>query len=123
MSSDHDTTMDNEDSGTEETNDCVDSTTESDNYLKNSDLLAALQIDSYEVSPTTSSIQYRNRRVTSSRFFVFQNLPAIVKKRVNALKNLQLQVTNLEAKFYEEVHLLECKYNKLYYPIHEKVTT
>lgn len=55
-------------------------------------------------------------------FFVFQSLPAPVKRRVKALKNLQLQVTNLEAKFYEEVHLLECKYNKLYYPIHEKVT-
>lgn len=53
--------------------------------------------------------------------YSFQNLPAPVKKRINALKNLQLDVTNLEAKFYEEVHLLECKYHKLYHPIHEKV--
>lgn len=28
-----------------------------------------------------------------------ENLPEPVKKRVNALKNLQLEVTNLEAKF------------------------
>lgn len=68
----------------------------SGDYLKKSDILAAIQ------------------------YAQFENLPAPVKKRVNALKNLQLEVTNLEAKFYEEVHLLECKCNRLYFPIHEK---
>lgn len=42
------------------------------------------------------------------------------RKRMNALKNEQLKFTELEAKFYEELHQLECKYNKLYEPIFEK---
>lgn len=49
-------------------------------------------------------------------------LPAPVKRRIKALKKLQLEATNIEAKFFEEVHMLECKYHKLYSPIYEKVT-
>lgn len=48
-------------------------------------------------------------------------LPAPVKRRIKALKRLQLETTNIEAKFFEEVHALECKYHKLYSPIYEKV--
>lgn len=82
-------------SGNEEETLEIDGSNISD-FLKKSDILAALQQQT------------------------MANLPAPVKKRINALKNLQLEVTNLEAKFYEEVHLLECKYHKLYHPIHEK---
>ena len=39
---------------------------------------------------------------------------------MKALKQLQLQSTFLEAKFYEEVHALECKYYKLSVPIYQK---
>jgi nucleosome assembly protein 1-like 1 len=53
--------------------------------------------------------------------YVFQQLPACVKRRIKALKKIQLEATNVEAKFYEEVHLLECKYHKLYTPLYEKV--
>ncbi|XP_065201111.1 nucleosome assembly protein 1-like 1 [Planococcus citri] len=91
MSSDQENPSGNEESETIE----VDGSSISD-FLKKSDILAALQQET------------------------LANLPAPVKKRINALKNLQLEVTNLEAKFYEEVHLLECKYHKLYQPIHEK---
>lgn len=52
---------------------------------------------------------------------LFQQLPACVKRRIKALKKIQLETTNIEAKFYEEVHLLECKYQKLYTPLYEKV--
>lgn len=52
---------------------------------------------------------------------LFQQLPAPVKRRIKALKKIQLEATNIEAKFYEEVHLLECKYHKLYTPLYEKV--
>jgi hypothetical protein len=45
---------------------------------------------------------------------------AAVTKRLNALKNEQLRFTALEAKFFEEMHALECKYHKLYEPIYEK---
>lgn len=48
-------------------------------------------------------------------------LPAPVKRRIKALKKLQLETTNIEAKFFEEVHALECKYHKLYTPLYEKV--
>ncbi|KAL3266206.1 hypothetical protein HHI36_010389 [Cryptolaemus montrouzieri] len=48
------------------------------------------------------------------------NLPPSVKRRVKALKRLQLETTNIEAKFYKEVHELECKYHKLYVPLYEK---
>lgn len=33
-----------------------------------------------------------------------ESLPKVVKRRVNALKNLQVQCAQIEAKFYEEVH-------------------
>ena len=44
----------------------------------------------------------------------------LVKRRLNALKNLQFKSAQLEVKFYEELYLLECKYNKLTKPINEK---
>lgn len=44
-----------------------------------------------------------------------------VKRRVKALKKLQLEATNIEAKFFKEVHDLECKYHKLYVPLTRSV--
>lgn len=48
-------------------------------------------------------------------------LPKAVKRRVHALKRLQVQCANIEAKFYEEVHDLERKYSALYQPLFDKV--
>jgi hypothetical protein len=53
---------------------------------------------------------------------IFQSLPAPVKRRLKALKKLQLEATKIEAKFYEEIHSLECKYHELYTPIYNKRT-
>ncbi|CAH1159351.1 unnamed protein product [Phaedon cochleariae] len=50
-------------------------------------------------------------------------LPATVKRRVKALKKVQLETTNIEAKFFKEVHDLECKYHQLYVPLYEKRNT
>jgi len=50
-------------------------------------------------------------------------LPASVKRRIKALKKIQLDATNIEAKFFKEVHDLECKYHKLYVPLYEKRNT
>ncbi|XP_055790917.1 nucleosome assembly protein 1-like 4a isoform X3 [Salvelinus fontinalis] len=47
-------------------------------------------------------------------------LPKAVKRRVYALKKLQVQCANIEAKFYEEVHELERKYAGLYQPLFDK---
>lgn len=46
-------------------------------------------------------------------------LPAPVKRRIKALKQLQLKTTNIEAKFFQEVHELECKYYKMCVPIYD----
>jgi nucleosome assembly protein 1-like 1 len=51
------------------------------------------------------------------------SLPAPVRRRIKALKKLQFDATKIEAKFYEEVHQLECKYHELYTPIYTKRTT
>lgn len=51
------------------------------------------------------------------------NLPPSVKRRIKALKKLQLEATHIEAKFFEEVHAIECKYHALYSPLYEKRST
>ena len=52
-----------------------------------------------------------------------QSLPAPVKKRIKALKKIQLEATKIEAQFYEEVHLLECKYHEKFGPLYTKRAT
>lgn len=49
-----------------------------------------------------------------------EEVPVVVTKRVNALKNVQLKMVEIEAKFYEELHELECKFAKFYEPLYEK---
>jgi nucleosome assembly protein 1-like 1 len=51
---------------------------------------------------------------------LMEELPAPVRRRIKALKKIQLETTNIEAKFYEEVNLLECKYHKLCTPLFQK---
>merc|ERR1712193_195706 len=46
------------------------------------------------------------------------SLPAPVKRRLKSLKKIQLESTKIEAKFYEEVHKLECKYHEMYKPLY-----
>lgn len=45
-------------------------------------------------------------------------LPYKVRRRVKALKKLQLDATELEAKFYEEVYALERKFHELHSPLY-----
>lgn len=47
-------------------------------------------------------------------------LPECVKRRVNALKNIQFECAKLEGKFYEEAHQLEMKYAELFKPLFDK---
>jgi len=51
-----------------------------------------------------------------------QSLPPQVKRRLKSLKKLQLEATKIEANFYQEVHNLEIKYDKLYNPLYQKRT-
>ncbi|KAL1376606.1 hypothetical protein pipiens_016805 [Culex pipiens pipiens] len=48
---------------------------------------------------------------------VIKALPENVQHRVNAFKQLQKKYLKLEAKFFEEVYALECKYQELYQPL------
>ncbi|XP_038218820.1 nucleosome assembly protein 1-like 1 isoform X2 [Zerene cesonia] len=47
-------------------------------------------------------------------------LPPNVRRRIKALRALQKEFIDIEAKFYSEVHELECKYAKLYKPLFDK---
>jgi len=76
--------------------------------LKNPALLSALQGKLDSMAGTTSGY--------------IESLPPAVKRRIKSLKKLQLETTKIEAKFYEEVHQLECKYHDLYTPLYEKRT-
>ena len=44
-----------------------------------------------------------------------------MKRRLKALKKLQFQMIEIESKFYEEVHELECKYAAKYAPLFDRV--
>lgn len=42
-------------------------------------------------------------------------------RRVNALRNLQVEHHKIEAEFFEEVHALECRYLSRYQTLYDKV--
>lgn len=48
-------------------------------------------------------------------------MPAEVVRRVNALRNLQVDHHKIESNFFEEVHALECRYLAKYQQLYEKV--
>ena len=47
-------------------------------------------------------------------------LPKPILRRVNALKNIQLKMVDIESGFYDELHALECKYALRYENLFEK---
>ncbi|XP_018024183.1 nucleosome assembly protein 1-like 1 isoform X2 [Hyalella azteca] len=49
-----------------------------------------------------------------------QSLPKAMKRRIKALKKLQLEFTEMEADFYKEVHDLEVKYDSQHQRLYEK---
>ena len=57
-----------------------------------------------------------------SSFFA-GSLPADVVKRVNALRNLQVEHHKIEANFFEEVHALECRFLDKYQDLYSKRST
>uniref|UniRef100_A0A8C6XHN1 Nucleosome assembly protein 1 like 4 n=1 Tax=Naja naja TaxID=35670 RepID=A0A8C6XHN1_NAJNA len=77
-----------------------------DQVMQNPQVLAALQ-DRLDNAPHTPSSY-------------IETLPKAVKRRIDALKQLQVKCAHIEAKFYEEVHDLERKYAALYQPLFDK---
>ncbi|XP_038710268.1 nucleosome assembly protein 1;3-like isoform X2 [Tripterygium wilfordii] len=51
---------------------------------------------------------------------ILDNLTPTVRKRVEVLREIQIQHDELEAKFFEERAALEAKYQKLYQPLYAK---
>ncbi|KFO31575.1 Nucleosome assembly protein 1-like 1 [Fukomys damarensis] len=73
------------------------------------------------VSPHDKQRPIRAADIFQSHYIAdIDNLPTIAKRRVNALKNLQVKYAQIEAKFYEEVCDLERKYAVLYQPLVDK---
>ena len=64
--------------------------------------------------------QHSSLCLITQYFPSLQSLPAPVKRRLKALKKIQLESTKIEAKFYEEVHKLECKYHEMYKPLYDQ---
>ncbi|XP_078346000.1 nucleosome assembly protein 1-like 4 isoform X2 [Oculina patagonica] len=49
-----------------------------------------------------------------------QSLPKPVKRRIKALKNIQVECCKVEGLFYERVHTLECEFAEKFKPLFEK---
>lgn len=67
-----------------------------------------------------AALQSRINSIVGQPSDYIQTLPAAVKRRLKALKKLQLETTKVEAEFFKEVHALECKYQPRYQPFYEK---
>nr|XP_009858374.1 nucleosome assembly protein 1-like 1 [Ciona intestinalis] len=67
-----------------------------------------------------AALQQRLDSIVGTPSGYIDSLPKVIKRRIHALKNLQVESTKIEAKFYEEVHELERKYSSLYQPLFEK---
>jgi len=68
--------------------------------------------------PQRNNIKHNSRDFLMCAF----SLPKVIKNRIHALKNLQVESAKIEAKFYEEVHELERKYSASYQPLFDKVS-
>jgi len=77
-----------------------------DEMMQNPRVLAALQ-------------QQLDSMVGTNSGYI-ESLPAEVKRRIKALKNIQVKVCQLECEFYKEVHELEEKYCQKYQPLHDQ---
>ncbi|XP_062845789.1 nucleosome assembly protein 1-like 4b isoform X2 [Trichomycterus rosablanca] len=67
-----------------------------------------------------AALQDRLDSITQHSPSVMDSLSQSVRRRANALKNLQVRSSHIEAKFYEEVHDLERKYASLYQPLFDR---
>jgi len=67
-----------------------------------------------------AALQQRLDHIVGSTSGYIESLPKSIKRRIHALKNLQVATSQIESKFYEEVHELERKYSALYQPLFDK---
>merc|ERR1711997_499823 len=99
--------VNNDDSGEEE-------------EVDGSDIKANVAAELLKNPALFSALQGKLNSMVGMNSGYIASLPAPVKRRLKALKKVQLDATKIEAKFYEEVHKLECKYHEMYLPLYEK---
>ncbi|CAF5009426.1 unnamed protein product [Rotaria sp. Silwood1] len=71
-------------------------------------------------SSNVESNQQRYDSMGDDGSLLVGSLPAEVVRRVNALRNLQVEHHKIEANFFEEVHALECRYLNKYQQLYGK---
>ncbi|KFO20687.1 Nucleosome assembly protein 1-like 1 [Fukomys damarensis] len=76
--------------------------------------------DVEEVEEEETALQERLDGLVDTPAGYIESLPRVVKRNVNAPKNLQVKCAQIKAKFYEEVHDFERKYAVLYQPLFDK---
>jgi len=81
------------------------------------------QVASPVIAESPSSNQQRHDSIGDDGSFLVGSLPVEVVRRVNALRNIQVEHHKIEASFFEEVHALECRYLSKYQPLYEKRLT
>ena len=98
--------------------------------LQDPNVMAALQVNEAQnfiswLRDIQTSIRFQGKLsgMIGANSGYIQSLPAPVKKRLKALKKIQFESTKIEAQFYQEVHLLECKYHKTFEPLYNKRST
>ncbi|KAL8113707.1 nucleosome assembly protein 1;2-like isoform X2 [Apium graveolens] len=90
-----------------------------------SDLDGALAADgsalsAEEKSGLVNALRDKLKNLGGPHSDILESLTPVVRKRVEALKDIQSHHDDLEAKFYEEKAALEAKYQKLYEPLYNK---
>ena len=67
-----------------------------------------------------AAVQQRCSELVGESSGYIESLPPSVQRRIKALKNLQVEYTNIEQEFFAEVALLEAKFAAKYKPLFEK---
>ncbi|EHB06141.1 Nucleosome assembly protein 1-like 1 [Heterocephalus glaber] len=79
-----------------------------------------LTVQMMQNPPILAALQERLDGLLDTPTGYIENLPWVIKRRVNALKNFQVKCAQIEAKFFEGVHDLDRKYAVLYQPLFDK---
>ncbi|KAL2534075.1 Nucleosome assembly protein 1-2 [Abeliophyllum distichum] len=81
---------------------------------------AAAALSAEDRAGLVNALKNKLQNLAGQHTDVLETLSPIVRKRVEALKEIQSQHDELEAKFFEERAALEDKYQKLYEPLYSK---
>jgi len=104
-------------SGDPDSSNMKDDSMEKDTTLPTAQQLTSEMMQNPQV---LAALQSRLDHMVGSTSGYIESLPKSIKRRIHALKNIQVATHKIEAKFYEEVHELERKYGSLYQPLFDK---